>query len=109
MSGDWVPIQELQSVDDGKWCGQIAVPNKRFPLKIIVYEFNSELRAIARLCPHQSYDLIACEVSDGGIIHCPLHHLPISILAKKSSYEIKKEGNKFLCYLSPPVSSGGAV
>ena len=108
MSGEWVPIQELQSIDEGKWSGQILVPNKRFPLKIIVYEFNSELRAIARMCPHQSYDLIACDVSDGGIVHCPLHHLPISIQDPKSSYGIKKEGNELLCHLSPSIRTGGA-
>lgn len=94
----WVKFENLAEVKSNQWSGEVQFAHKRFPTKLLVFEYQGKLRAIPRLCPHQSYDLIGSDVLEGGVIKCQWHGLPLSLTDEKTSYEVKKIEDVFYCH-----------
>jgi len=96
-SEKWLKVENVNEVKLSQWCGEVQFSEKRFPTKILIFEYSRELRAIPRLCPHQGYDLIGSDVLEGGVVKCQWHGLPLCIKDEKLSYAIKRENECFYC------------
>ena len=95
---NWVVIEKLTPLGEKKWSGEAQFSYKRFPVKLLIYEYSGQIRAVNRLCPHQSYDMAQSNLEEGWLIQCPSHGMKISLLDDKHSYEVKKEEDTFYCF-----------
>lgn len=96
-AGNWLKVENVNEVKLSQWCGEVQFSGKRFPTKILIFEYDGNLRAIPRLCPHQSYDLIGSDVLEGGVVKCQWHGLPLCITDEKISYAVKRDDQIFYC------------
>lgn len=100
MSEEWKKVENLKEVKLSQWSGEVCLSSNSQLTQILVYEYDGELRAIPRHCPHKDYDLIGSDVLEGGLVKCQWHGLSFSIKDEKSSYAVKRQQTDFYCLVS---------
>ena len=93
-----IAIDAVKQVKLDQWSGEVQWPGCTAVQKVLIFQFQDQLRAIDRFCPHQGYDLVGSEVSEGGIVKCQWHGLPFSLLDPKGSYLVEKTGDDFVLH-----------
>lgn len=93
-------IEQVRLYSRGQWVGEIVLPDHQFKSPLLIYEWQGGHRAIHRSCPHKEYDLVGCPISRGGVVICPWHGLPVSVVDPKTSFHVIQRDEQFFLQLT---------
>lgn len=89
-----LPVENLRSLEPGRWCGRVRFPNRVQPTAILIFALDGAWVGIRAHCPHEGQDLSGCELVDGIKLVCPRHGLALS-LKGYLAFRLTRRGEDF--------------
>lgn len=88
----------LDSVEPPRWKGRLQLPDEHRPIDILIFNIQGEFKAVPALCPHESYDLTHCPLSNEISLICPAHGRCIDL--KMAEFHVQEREGQFLVSLN---------